>query len=69
MRKDEHSKRDQAVADSKKKLASYKDKLDQLTSKKPWIKEEQKKDLEERLTEVAAWLDESVEKQKQIPLD
>lgn len=69
MRKEEYELRDPAVAKARKKIDSYHDKVDDITTKKPWITDEHKKDMYERMNETLAWLEEQVNKQKETPLD
>lgn len=43
--------------------------MSDLAKKKAWITDEQKKDVLDRLNETLAWLEENLEKQKEIPVD
>jgi hypothetical protein len=42
--------------------------LNELSEKKPWIKEDQKKELKEKIEETKKWLNEKIEQQNQNPL-
>jgi len=69
IRKEEYAVRDTAVDEARKKISNLQDKADEISTKKAWITDENKKDLYERLNETLTWLDEQVEKQKQVALD
>jgi len=69
MRKDEYNNRDEAVAYTRSKLEKYQDKVEDLKTKKQWITEEQRQDLVDRINETLTWLEEQIEKQKEIALD
>ena len=67
-RKTEYNQREDAVSNAYTKLENFEEKLDDLKTKKPWITDDQKKDVRERLEETKDWLEQSVKKQKQTPL-
>ena len=69
IRKEEYSQRDPAVDDCRKRISTYQDKLDDVSTKKAWITEDHKKDLYEKLNETLAWLEAQVDRQKTLPLD
>ena len=69
IRKEEYHHRDTAVEDCRKRISTYQDKVDDVSSKKTWITDDNKKDIYEKLNETLAWLEEHVEKQKAVPLD
>lgn len=58
MRKEEYEMRDPAVESARKRTNSYHDKVDEISNKKPWITDDHKKDMYERMNETLAWLDE-----------
>lgn len=55
-RKSEHGLRDDAMVTARVKLQKVHEKVEDLAKKKPWITEEQKKDVEDSLTETRQWL-------------
>lgn len=68
LRKNEASMREDAVQQTITKLDTIEQGLKELSDKKPWITDEQKKDAYERLEETRKWLNEVVEKQKTLEL-
>jgi len=69
MRKDEYNLRDDAVLSTKSRLENYLDKVEELKKKKSWITDVERQDLIDRINETLTWLEEQVEKQKEVALD
>lgn len=67
-RKQEHNMREEAVKYAIAKLDSIYEKSEELKKKKPWITDEQKKDIWDKIDETRAWIEEQVEKQSKQPL-
>lgn len=68
-RKEEFESRVEAVNLARKKFSKIEDELNELSEKKPWIKEEQKKEVSEKIEEVKKWLNTNIDKQNQSPLN
>jgi hypoxia up-regulated 1 len=69
MRKDEYNNRDDAVASTKTKLDRFQDKVEELKTKKAWITDDQRQDLIDKINETLTWLEEQLEKQKEVALN
>ena len=67
-RKEEHSKRPQLVAQSRRRMEELYDSVEVLKESKPWINITQIEDALDRLAEINGWLEEQITKQKQTPL-
>ena len=67
-RKSEHGLREDAVKLAQSKLDKILEKGEELKKKKPWITDEQKKDIWEKIDETRLWIEEQVEKQSKQPL-
>lgn len=59
-RKDAHDKRKEFVPISYERLNEIRDEINALQEKKPWITEEDVKDVLDRVSEAKDWLDEKV---------
>ena len=65
-RKEEHGKRDEAVTEARRKLTELEESTQELVDRKTWISKEQKEDMLERIADAKKWLEERVEKQKEV---
>lgn len=50
-------------------LKTYKDSLPEMWEKKPWISEDEQKDLTDKIADVDTWFNEKVAKQESMTLE
>ena len=68
-RKEEHFKRDDSVAKFQTTLQQLKSKAETLTVKKPWITDDQVKDVLEQIERQITLIEDQIDQQKKIPID
>lgn len=61
-----HSEKEKTVDQSKKVLTKIIDKVAELQEKKPWITDEEKKDVLEKVEETRQWMEDELAKQDKL---
>ena len=67
-RKEEHELRETVVATAEKGLEAYEGKVEELKTAKPWVTEEERQDVTDKIAEIKAWLQEQIEAQSKLEL-
>ena len=67
-RKEEHALRETVAATADKGLEAYEAKVEELKTAKPWVTEEERQDVTDKIAEIKAWMQEQLEAQSKLEL-